>query len=243
MRYDRFSNLQRRRRVRDLPPARHVIREWWHSPDRVIGLFPDWFGPPQPDWPDQTRLTGFPLFDQKERQAMPPDLAAWLDEGDPPVVFTPGSAMAHGGRFFHEAVKAMQMLGRRGLLLTQYPETVPDLPPSVRHAAWAPMSEVLKRASALVYHGGIGTCAQALRAGVPHLVMHMAHDQLDNLSRIQDLGVGDGAAPGKFKARWIAEQVDWLTGDAAIRASCADVATRFQPERWMEQTCELIESL
>jgi UDP:flavonoid glycosyltransferase YjiC (YdhE family) len=110
------------RREQDLPPARHVIREWWHSPDRVIGLFPDWFGPPQPDWPAQTRLTGFPLFDQMEMQAMPPDLAAWLEDGDPPVVFTPGSAMAHGGRFFHEAVKAMQMLGRRALLLTQYPE-------------------------------------------------------------------------------------------------------------------------
>ncbi len=175
---------------------------------------------------------------------MPLDLADWLTDGEPPVVFTPGSAMAHGGRFFHEAVKAMQMLGRRALLLTQYPETVPkDLPATVRHAAWAPMSEVLKHAAALVYHGGVGTCAQSLMAGVAHLVMHMAHDQLDNLSRIHDLGVGDGAAPGKFKARWIAEQVDWLTGDTGIRAKCAEVATRFEPERWMQQTCELVEAL
>src|SRR5690606_410340 len=54
-----------------LPPARDILRKWWHSPDRVIGLFPDWFGPPQPDWPEQTRLTGFPMFDEKGMHEVP----------------------------------------------------------------------------------------------------------------------------------------------------------------------------
>ncbi len=232
------------RRELGLPPARDVVPTWWHSPDRVIGLFPDWFGPPQPDWPQQTRLTGFPLYDRKEARPMPPALEQWLADGDAPVVFTPGTAMEHGSAFFREAVKAMQMLGRRALLLSQFADTVPgDLPSSVRHEQWAPMSEILKRASLLVYHGGVGTCAQALKAGVPHLVMHMAHDQLDNLSRVHDLGVGDGGPPRRFKARWIAQQVERLTGDEAVRANCREVASRFDAEQWMRESCELIEQL
>ena len=46
-----------------LPPVRRVLRDWWLSPQLVIGLFPDWFAPPQPDWPPQSLLSGFPLYD------------------------------------------------------------------------------------------------------------------------------------------------------------------------------------
>lgn len=230
------------RREHGLPPVRSIITRWWHSPDRVLGLFPEWFGPQQPDWPSQTRLTGFPLFDSEHAQPMPDDLSAWLDEGEAPIVFTPGSAMSHGDAFFAEAAKACALLGRRGLLMTRYAETVPrDLPAGVRHFEWAPFSALLPRSAALVYHGGVGTCAQALRAGVPHLVMHLAHDQLDNLSRVRDLGVGDGAKPSRLKARWMADQLARLTGDSEVQKRCTEIAKRFQPEQWMQQTCELIE--
>src|SRR5438477_82433 len=46
-----------------LPPVRRVLGAWRHSPQCVLGLFPEWFAPPQPDWPAATRLTGFPLYD------------------------------------------------------------------------------------------------------------------------------------------------------------------------------------
>ena len=51
------------RRELGLPPVTRVFRDWIHSPQRVIGLFPDWFGLAQPDWPSALRLTGFPLYD------------------------------------------------------------------------------------------------------------------------------------------------------------------------------------
>ena len=40
--------------------------QWWHSPQCVLGLWPEWFGPIVPDWPGQTRLCGFPLYDEKD---------------------------------------------------------------------------------------------------------------------------------------------------------------------------------
>ena len=57
------------RRELGLPPVTRVFRDWIHSPQRVIGLFPDWFGVPQSDWPASLRLTGFPLFDDSDHRA------------------------------------------------------------------------------------------------------------------------------------------------------------------------------
>jgi UDP:flavonoid glycosyltransferase YjiC (YdhE family) len=99
-----------------LPAVRSVLGNWWHSPQRVIGLFPSWFGQPQPDWPPQVRLTGFPLYDGLGAERVPAGLDEFLEDGEPPVVFTPGTMMRHPRRFFAEAVNACRWLGRRGLL-------------------------------------------------------------------------------------------------------------------------------
>jgi len=232
------------RREHSLPPARDVIRSWWHSPDLTLGLWPDWFGPPQLDWPAQLRLTGFPMFDDAAARPMPDELREFLRNGSAPVVFTPGSAMSHGREFFTEAAAAMAELApRRGLLMSQYPETIPpDLPDNVRHFTYAPYSELLPAAAAIVYHGGVGTCAQALRAGIPHVIGHMAHDQLDNLSRVRDLGVGDGTTPARLDRRWLARRLPELIADSNVITACSDIAGRFDPQGWLRETCELIES-
>ena len=74
-----------------LPRVGQITSRWWHAPQRVIGLFPDWFAPPQPDWPGQTALTGFPLFDEGGVGPVSPEIGRYLDTGDPPVVFVAGS--------------------------------------------------------------------------------------------------------------------------------------------------------
>lgn len=231
------------RREHGLAPASDIVRNWWHSPDRVIGLFPEWFGPPQPDWPKQVRLTGFPMFDEAGMAAVSPELEQFLADGEPPLVLTPGTSMAHGREFFAAGVEALKLLGRRGILLTKFAETIPKaLPPGVRHFSYVPFSEVLPRSAALVYHGGVGTCAQALRAGIPHLIYHMAHDQLDNLSRVRDLGVGDGTAPKQFNPKRVAVMLGRLLDDAAVKSRAQALSQRFDTEAWICETCELIES-
>ncbi len=236
--------LNRFRKELGLAPLRNMIFEGWHSPDRVIALFPEWFAAPQPDWPKQVRMTGFPLFDEKGMRELPEGLEEFLSAGEAPVVFTPGSAMKHGHAFFEEGVKALRLMGRRGILLTPFVETIPaKLPPEIRHFSYVPFSEVLPRAAALVYHGGIGTCAQTLRAGIPHLIQPMAHDQLDTLSRVRDLGVGDGIDPKRFKARRIAEVLGKLLEDERVRERAKEVAGLFDGWDWMEEACEVVEGV
>lgn len=238
-----LPELNRFRARHGLPPTRDIIHGW-HSPDRVIALFPEWYGPPQPDWPAQVRQTGFPLFDESGQREVPRELEEFLDDGDPPVVFTPGSAMDRGHEFFEEAVKALVSIGRRGILISRFAETIPaGLPGYVKHFPYVPFSQVLPRAAAMVYHGGIGTCAQALRAGIPQLLMPMAHDQLDNLSRVRELGTGDGMHPKLFKARHIASVLDGMLADPDLKQRAVDVARRFDPAGWMARTCDLVEEM
>jgi UDP:flavonoid glycosyltransferase YjiC (YdhE family) len=238
-----LPELNRFRAAHGLPPVRNMIHGW-HSPERVIALFPDWYAPPQPDWPGQVRQTGFPMFDESSQREAPRELLDFLDDGDPPVVFTPGSAMDRGHEFFAEAVKALRAMRRRGILISRFSETIPtDLPREIRHFSYVPFSQVLPRAAAMVHHGGIGTCAQTMRAGVPHLLMPMAHDQLDNLSRVRDLGIGDGLSPRKFRAGNIATVLDRLLHDPAVKARAGEIAGRFDPAGWMEQTCGWVEEL
>ncbi len=63
---------------RGLDPVRKVSDEWCiYSPDRTLGLFPDWFGPPQADWKHPVSLTGFPLYDESEQRPIDSDLQLW----------------------------------------------------------------------------------------------------------------------------------------------------------------------
>jgi rhamnosyltransferase subunit B len=224
-----------------LPPVTRILDQWWNSPDRVIGLFPGWFGPPQTDWWPQSVITGFPRYDESTTRPGDPQLEAFLAAGEPPIVFTPGSAMAHGTDFLKTGVEICRRLNRRGLLLTRYTAHLPaNLPPTVRTFSYAPFSTLFPRCAAVVHHGGIGTTAQALAAGVPQLVTPFAHDQFDNGFRVTTLGVGRSVPANKYRPR----SAGLL---AAVIADCADrskrVAKNFDGDRSMDRTCQVIESL
>lgn len=227
-----------------LPPIQGIMKRWIHSPQCVIGLFPDWFGPPQPDWPPNVLLTGFPLFDERGLDDLPAEVDAFLSAGEPPIVFTPGSAMKQGQAFFATAVEACEKLGRRGILLTRFPEQVPAvLPDSIRHFEYVPFSQVFPRSAAVVHHGGIGTTAQALAAAVPQLVMHMAHDQPDNAAHVLRLGVGKPIAPKSFRAPAVTKALGELISSPEIAMRCRTVAALVGKTDPLEESCRAIEAL
>jgi UDP:flavonoid glycosyltransferase YjiC (YdhE family) len=138
-----------------------------------------------------------------------PELERFLAAGEKPIAFTPGSAMQFGQSFFRESAKACELLNRRGILLSRHREHIPvDLPPTVRHFDYAPFSRILPRCAALVHHGGIGTTSQALAAGVPQLIMPMAHDQFDNAHRVARLGAGDVIKRRNYRAKAAAAKLN-----------------------------------
>jgi UDP:flavonoid glycosyltransferase YjiC (YdhE family) len=224
-----------------LPPVQHILGDQQHSPQGNLGLFPAWYAPPHPDWP-AVALTGFIRYDAAEQTAVPPDVATFLQAGEPPIVFTPGSANLQAHSFFEESVAAAQLLGRRALLVSPYAEQIPDhLPPSVMHVPFAPFSELLPLTAALVYHGGIGTLAQAVAAGIPHLVTPYGHDQPDNARRLQLLGLGDSLSPGRYRARAVADKLNHLLTDTAVQRNCQQYSLKIDFRSALASACQAIE--
>jgi rhamnosyltransferase subunit B len=226
-----------------LPPTRRIFQEAIHSPLLTIGLWPEWFAPPQLDHPAFFKLTGFPLYDAPDAQPMPAEVAEFCATGEPPLVFTPGSANVHGHAFFRAAVDAAGRLDRRALLLTRFAEQIPaGLPSTVRHVAFAPFTQLLPRCAALVHHGGIGTTSAAFAAGIPQVIMPLSHDQPDNAARVKSLGVGDRLLPKHFTGRRLADILRPLLASAQVKDRAADLAKRCAAQDAIAETADLIES-
>ena len=232
--------INRLRATLNLAPVRRVMSRWLHSPQQVICAFPAWFAAPQPDWPPNTVCTGFPRMPASEGQ-LEPALQRFIDAGSPPVVVTPGSAMAHGGAFIARALDAAAALGLRVVVVTPYRAQLPaTLPASVHHAAYAPFDLLAPQAAAFVHHGGIGTSATVLSAGKPQLVVPFAFDQPDNAARLRRLGVAATVLPDAPLRAWTGALAG-LLAKPAVAAACARVAAAMAAETpAAEQIAELV---
>ena len=227
-----------------LAPVRRVLARWIHSPHSVIGFFPDWFAPPQADWPPHTHLVGFALWDGGGVGAAPSGVHEFLRAGPPPIVITPGSAAAQSQRFFAESIAAVRSLNARAMLVTNFPQQLPQrLPAGVQAFGYVPFSDALPRAAALVYHGGIGTLAQGIKAGIPHLVVPNAHDQFDNGWRIEQLGLGRSIAQQRYRAAGAVAALAALLDDSDLHHRCRAYAGRMDADGAVRRACELIEAL
>ena len=236
-------NINRFRQRLGLPVIKKIFGGWMHSPQKNLGLFPDWFAHPQPDWPPQTQLTSFVYYDkQSGNEELPRELQTFLSAGSAPIIFTAGTAMKHADQFFLDCIEACQRLGRRGILLTQHPEQLPaELPENIQHFAYLPFSKVLPQALALVHHGGIGTTAQAIAAGIPQVIRPMAHDQPDTAARVEKLGIGVSLSTKKFNATSLAEKLKVLITSQAVLDLCKAYAERINPDQSLNETCTIIE--
>ena len=227
-----------------LVPIKRVMDQWWHSPQSTLALFPRWYAAPQPDWPSQVRYFDFPLADGGGLEAVSPGLQAYLDGGEPPLVFTSGSAMATGAEFFKASAESSALLGRRAALVSKFAAQLPKpLPAHVHHIDYAPFSALLPRAAAFVHHGGIGTSAQALRAGVPQLVAPCSYDQLDNAARLERLGVSVTVPRERYNAANVASALRSLLADKDLLARCANLAAQFGSVDGIPATIDALEQL
>jgi rhamnosyltransferase subunit B len=242
---DRFLNrpLSLFRRSIGLGPSDRHFHAGVHNADLVLALFPAWFAPRQPDWPENTELTGFVLHDRSAEVPLSPQVERFLDDGPPPVIVTPGSAARDRHRYFQTAVEACERAGLRALLITNFPEQLPArLPDGMMASGYLPFGRVFPRCRTVIHHGGIGTLAQAAAAGTPQLVVPNTHDQPDNGARVERLGLGLCINTRRFTARSGAEALLRL-GDSSFLESCHLTSTLAVNEDGADRARRLIEFL
>lgn len=242
--------LNRLRHELSIPRHDDTLFDEMLSGDAALALWSPHFRPRASDDPERMRVCGFPWFDRETRygergSGLEPGLARFLDEGEAPVVFTLGSVLSHtGARVYHAAAEACRRLGVRGVLVIGRDSSAPvEVPPGVVCVDYAPYSALLPRASAIVHHGGIGTTAQALRAGRPTVILPHAHDQFDNAARTERLGVSVTMTRGHGSARALARAVGRVLGDPAYAERARALGEKIALENGAERAAEAIEEV
>jgi rhamnosyltransferase subunit B len=229
-----------------LPDRGNPIFEGAHSPSLVLALFSPVFAQPQPDWPPQVQVTGFAFYDGRNELEMPPELARFLDNGPPPIVFTLGTSAVWVARdFYRESIAAAGLLGRRAVLLIGDDRNQPEeaLPPELIAVNYAPFEALLARACAMVHHGGVGTTSQGLRAGIPTLIVPFAFDQPDNAAHAARLGCSRTLPRAKYKAARVAKELDILLTKADYAVKANEIGKLLRCANGAAVACDLIEEM
>jgi len=211
-----------------------------------LAMFSKALGKPQPDWYSRTLQTGFCFYDGKEDLGvMPEGLSEFLDSGDPPIVFTLGSAAVMDARdFFEQSIEAAKILGKRAVLLYGvYNEPPKGLDSERVGFDYAPYSQIFPRAGCVVHQGGVGTTAQVLRSGVPHLIMPFSHDQPDNAARCVKLGVARTVSREKYNAKIAAKEISKLFENSNYLAKAIEIKSIVKKEYGTAMACDAIEQV
>jgi sterol 3beta-glucosyltransferase len=218
----------------DLPPL--PLTEPLGALDRegvpvLYGFSPAVVPPPaECDW---VEVTGYWLLDTPVDWTPPAHLTAFLAAGDSPVLVTFGDMGDRDpDRTTAVLLDALARAGRRGILVRgPYLARNASLPDGVIAVDPLPFDWLFPRLAAAVHHGGAGTTAAALRAGVPSVVVPAIADQPFWARRVQALGVGPAPIPrSRLSAERLADAIRVATTDAGVRRRAAALALRIAGE-------------
>jgi rhamnosyltransferase subunit B len=228
-----------------LPPlSGNILIDDKCSPDLVLALFSSVFAQPQPDWPSKTIVTGFTFYDGDRNPAeLSPELQQFLDSGEPPIVFTLGSAaVINPGTFYQESIAAIQQLNLHAVLLIGENSPPANLSEEIIAIDYVPYSQIFPHAKAIVHQGGIGTTGQALRAGCPTLIVPYANDQPDNAARVERLGTSRTIVRSQYTASRVARELRALLDNPQYASKAAAIGRVIRAENGVKVACDAIES-
>lgn len=216
-----------------LKPVRSLAYRWVKLSRLILAMFPDWYAAAQQDWPVQTLQTGFPFLPQGSQQ-LDPSVTEFVERGDPPVVFTPGSYNLHSRGLTEVCVEACKKLNCR-LVVVGGESGFDQMEDQIMQVPFAPFESLFKRAAAVVHHAGIGTTSLGMRAGVPQLLIPGPFSSGDTARRATRLGTSLSLSRRHLRATAIANTLSELLSNPefsersqALARSLADTVDPFR---------------
>ncbi len=199
--------------------------------------------PKPPDWSDNLHVTGYWFLDAQADWQPPAELVRFLESGPPPVYVGFGSMSDKDPeRRTRLVLRALELSGQRGVLLKGW-GAVAHLPASanVFYAEDVPHSWLFPRMAAVVHHGGAGTTAAGLRAGVPGILTPFLLDQYSWADRVVKAGVGLRLADSKrLTAEKLAQAIHTAVTDTALRGRAAAIGESIRAENGTARAVEII---
>lgn len=229
-------------RVATLGLPRLTVGEYLRAHERVptlYGVSPVVFPRPA-DWPAWVHMTGYWFLDQPADWQPPAELVDFLDRGQPPVYIGFGSMSGRDpAATTQTVVAALAAAGQRGVLLTGWggleraamESAAAELGVDVLAVESIPHDWLFPRMAAVVHHGGAGSTAAGLRAGVPSAAVPFFGDQPYWGAMLADLGVGPAPIPQReLTAPRLAAAITRATSEPALRARAAEIGQRIRAE-------------
>jgi UDP:flavonoid glycosyltransferase YjiC (YdhE family) len=196
------------------------------------------------DWPESVHVTGYFFPDIPSDWKPSPELKAFLEGGDPPVYIGFGSMAGRSPEKLASLIlEALAKSGQRGLLLTGWGGLSANLTTdSVFVVDSAPHSWLFPRMAAVVHHGGAGTTAEGLRAGVPTIVVPFVFDQSFWGARVKTLGLGPDPIPKKhLTADRLANAIRIAVSDPDIKGHANACGEAIRAEDGVDNAVKIIE--
>jgi sterol 3beta-glucosyltransferase len=199
----------------------------------VTSCSPQVFPRPR-DWPEHAHMDGYWFIDDASDWAPPRDLVDFLSSGQAPVYVGFGSVgdAETAERTTEMVIAALRHAGQRGLLASGWSGLAHHaaLPESVHMLRSAPHSWLFPRMAAVVHHGGAGTTAAGLRAGIPSVIIPHGNDQFAWGRRVHELRVGPAAIPRKkLTAEKLSAAITAALKDE-VRQAAAELGRRIRAE-------------
>lgn len=211
----------------------------------LVGISPHVVTKP-PDWGNDVHLTGYWFLEAEEAWTPPPALRAFLEAGPPPVYIGFGSMSdRHPEETAALVLAAVTRAGQRAVLMVGWGGMrAEDLPASVYMLDAAPHDWLFPRMTAVVHHGGAGTTAAGLRAGVPSLIVPYFGDQPYWGRRVAALGVGPAPIPRKrLTVEKLTAAIETAATDATMRRRAADLGAVIRAEDGVARAAQVLGSL
>jgi UDP:flavonoid glycosyltransferase YjiC (YdhE family) len=193
------------------------------------------------DWPANAQLSGF-CPGRLSGAAVPADVEDFLADGDPPVLVTLGSAPSSTSADRFAAIAAvLDKRGLRGLFLVGRDDLIAGpFRDRAGVSRFAPLPHVLQRCRAVIHHGGYGTTAEALIAGVPSVVVPFMSDQLWYGRQTEAIGAGV-VLPWR-RHRQLARTLDEVLAPDML-STTKRLAATLQAHDGVATTCDALERL
>lgn len=206
-----------------------------------VAMFPVWYGMPAADWP-QLDFLGFPL--PTSEQPLPGAVREFLARCPRPVVFTTGTGWGHPERFFQAAAECCAQLGTAGIFLSPFLATSErELGKRIARFDHVELQQLLPHVSAIVHHGGMGTTARALQAGIPQVISPIGFDQPDNGHRVEVLGVGRVVPRERMSGATFSAALSELLEDAAVASKLSQYRAALRDTSAVSRAADLLESV
>jgi sterol 3beta-glucosyltransferase len=210
----------------------------------IYGFSPAVIAPPD-DW-HHTNVTGYWLLDAAPDWTPPADLVDFLQAGSPPVYIGFGSMGSDDPTATADLIlQALDRTGQRAILQSGWGGlSTTTLPETVFVVGSIPHDWLFSQMAAIIHHGGAGTTAASLTAGVPTIAIPFFADQPFWGQRVFELGVGPKPIPRKqLTVENLAQAIDRAVTDPFLRQRAADLGAKIQAENGIANAVKAIESL